>query len=227
MFIGHIAVGLASKRFAPRTPLGLLIVAPLFADLLWPLFLLLGLEHVQIDPAAKWSKLDFLSYPWSHSLLALVVWATLFAGIYWVVTRYRPGAAVLWIGVVSHWFFDFIVHRADMPLWPGSPRYGLGLWNSTAGTMAVELAILAAGVWLYVRATRARDRIGRYAMIAYIALLAAAELSNPFSAPPPSLRSLICAGLIIEAVSILLPAWFDGHRVAQGATQPEPARVAG
>jgi len=42
MFIGHYALGLAAKRLAPRTSLGTLFVAPTLADLLWPVFLLLG-----------------------------------------------------------------------------------------------------------------------------------------------------------------------------------------
>ena len=50
MFIGHIAVGFASKALAPRTSLGVLIAAPVFADLIWPIFLSLGWEHVRIDP---------------------------------------------------------------------------------------------------------------------------------------------------------------------------------
>ena len=71
MFIGHIAVGLAAKRVAPRTSLGTLAVAVEFADLLWPIFLLLGWEQVRIVPGMTVvTPLDFVSYPISHSLLA-------------------------------------------------------------------------------------------------------------------------------------------------------------
>ena len=48
MFIGHTAVGFASKRLAPRTSLGWLMAAPMLLDFLWPLFLLAGVERVQI-----------------------------------------------------------------------------------------------------------------------------------------------------------------------------------
>jgi membrane-bound metal-dependent hydrolase YbcI (DUF457 family) len=139
MFIGHFAVGFASKRFAPRSSEAVLLAAPLLADMLWPVFLLLGWEQVRIDPGiTRYTPLDFVSYPWSHSLLMLCVWATVFGGIYYAITRYRAGVIAIWIGVVSHWVLDWVTHRPDMPLYPGGALYGLGLWNSIAGTMLVE-----------------------------------------------------------------------------------------
>src|SRR5580704_16758659 len=187
MFIGHFAVGFAAKKFAPRTNMALLIAAPCFLDLLWPFFLLLGWEHVRIDPGnTRFTPLDLYDYPWSHSLLMSIIWATLFAGIYFAIARYRLGAVAIWIGVVSHWILDWVTHRPDMPLYPRGPRFGLGLWNSIPGTLVVELSMFAIGIWLYVQTTRSRDRIGRYAFWAYVLLLLAAYISDRFSAPPKS-----------------------------------------
>src|ERR1700746_1894355 len=99
MFIGHFAVGFAAKKFAPRTSAAVLLAAPLFLDLLWPVFLLLGWEQVRIDPGnTRYTPLDLWDYPWSHSLLMAVVWATGFALILYGITRYGPGAAAIWIG---------------------------------------------------------------------------------------------------------------------------------
>jgi hypothetical protein len=127
MFIGHFAVGFAAKKFAPRTNMALLIAAPCFLDLLWPFFLLLSWEHVRIDPGnTRFTPLNLYDFPWSHSLLMSIVWATLFALIYHLITRYWPGTVVIWIGVISHWVLDWITHRPDMPLYPGGARYGLG-----------------------------------------------------------------------------------------------------
>ena len=42
MFLGHFAVALAAKKAAPKTSLGTLVFAAQFADMLWPLLLLLG-----------------------------------------------------------------------------------------------------------------------------------------------------------------------------------------
>lgn len=213
MFIGHFAVGFAAKKFAPRTSMAALLAAPLFLDLLWPVFLLLGWEQVRIDPGnTRYTPLDLYNYPWSHSLLMSVVWATGFGLIYYSITRYGTGAAVLWIGVVSHWVLDWVSHRPDMPLYPGGPKYGLGLWNSIPGTMVVELGMMAVGVWLYVRTTRARDRIGRYAFAAYVGLLLALYIGDRFSGPPPSVADIAWTGIAASVVLIPWAWWFDRHR---------------
>jgi membrane-bound metal-dependent hydrolase YbcI (DUF457 family) len=221
MFIGHFAVGLASKKFAPRTNMGVLIAAPLFLDMLWPVFLLLGWEQVRIDPGnTRFTPLDLFYYPWSHSLLMSIVWATGFALTYQLIARYWPGTVAIWIGVVSHWILDWITHRPDMPLYPGSARYGLGLWNSIAGTLAVELVMFAAGIWFYVGATRARDRIGQYAFWAYMALLLLAYIGDRFSSPPSSVNNDIAwPGLIAEAILIPWAWWFDHHRALRAGTE--------
>jgi membrane-bound metal-dependent hydrolase YbcI (DUF457 family) len=114
MFIGHFAVGFAAKRYAPRASLAVLLAAPLFSDLLWPPLLLLGWERVRIDPSKmKLAPLDFVYYPWSHSLLLCAVWATAFALVYGRITHYRPGTVAIWIGVMSHWVLDWMTHGPD------------------------------------------------------------------------------------------------------------------
>lgn len=213
MFIGHFAVGFASKRFAPRTSLGLLVAAPMFLDLLWPVFLLLGWEKVGTDRSnTRFSRFDFVSYPWSHSLLMAVVWATAFALVYYAITRYRAGTVAIWIGVVSHWVLDWTTHSADLPLYPGSQKVGLGLWNSIAGTMIVELLLLAIGIWIYVGVTRARDRIGRYGLLGYVGVLLLIYISDRFGGPPPSVAALAWSGIIGFAILLLWAWWFDRHR---------------
>ena len=52
MFVGHTALALASKARAPKAPLSVLIAAVFGLDMLWPVFLLLGIEHVRIEPDA-------------------------------------------------------------------------------------------------------------------------------------------------------------------------------
>ena len=218
MFIGHFAVGFAAKRFAPRTSEALLLAAPQLADILWPVFLLLGWEQVRIDPGnTRFTPFDFVSYPWSHSLLMLGVWATAFGAIYYAITRYCAGAIAIWIGVISHWVLDWVTHRPDMPLYSGGARYGLGLWNSIAGTMVVELLMFAVGVWMYAQAKRAKDRIGRWAFIVYVLLLLVIYVANAFGPPPDNVGQVAWAG--IAAVVILIPWawWFDRHRSAKWA----------
>ena len=128
MFIGHFGVGLAAKPLAPKTSLGTLFLAAQFIDLLWPTLLILGIEQVRIDPGnTAVTPLDFERYPVSHSLLAVIGWAVLIAVAYQLLRRYPRGAIVLGILVVSHWLLDLVVHRPDLPLYPGSARFGFGL----------------------------------------------------------------------------------------------------
>src|SRR5678816_2504193 len=111
MFIGHLALGLAAKRVDPRVSLALLFAAAQFADLLWPVLLVLGIEQVRIDPGnTAFTPLDFVSYPYSHSLVFLVLWGIVFGSLCaWSVhdRQVMPIAAVL---VVSHWVLDWITH---------------------------------------------------------------------------------------------------------------------
>lgn len=215
MFIGHFAVGFAAKRFAPRTSEGVLQAAPQVADILWPVFLLLGWESVRIDPGnTRFTPFDFISYPWSHSLLMLCVWATVFGAVYYAITRYWPGAVVIWICVVSHWVLDWVTHRPDMPLYPGSARFGLGLWNSIAGTMVVEILMFAVGVWMYMNGTRANDRIGRWAFIAYVVVMLAIYVGNAFGSAPDSVTEVAWGALAFPIVFLPWAGWFDRHRSA-------------
>src|ERR1041385_8309530 len=161
MFIGHYAVGLAAKQFAPRSSLGALIAAPILLDLLWPIFLLLGWEQVSIVPNGNpFLRLQFDYYPISHGLIAVVGWATLYASIYFGVTRYLAGTVVVWIGVVSHWLMDLIVHTADLQLQAQGRFYGLGLWRHRWLTMGLEFSLFAISIWIYQRRTRPKNQIG-------------------------------------------------------------------
>ncbi len=214
MFIGHNAVAFASKRVAPRTSLGILTAAVMLPDLIWPIFLLLGIEHVRIQKGAtKLTPLDFNNYPWTHSLAMTVAWAVAFAVVYWAITRYGRGALMVGIGVVSHWLLDFFTHRPDLPLWPNGPRVGLGLWNSPIGTLAVESAMFAIGILIYRDCTKPRDRVGSIILWAFIVLLAAIYIASAGGQPPPNVGALAIVGLC----GWLLPfwaAWFDRHRQA-------------
>jgi membrane-bound metal-dependent hydrolase YbcI (DUF457 family) len=206
-------VGFASKRLAPEASLGVLMIAPLFCDVLWPVFLALGIEHARIEPGAtKVTPLDLYDYPYSHSLVATIGWSALAAGLYYMLRRDRRAAWVIAAGVFSHFILDFVSHRPDMPLWPGgTARVGLGLWNSVPGTIAVEAPMFVAGVVLYAHTTRARDKVGSIAFWALVALLSLAYVSDFLSPPPPSIQAVMIVGF---ASWIVIPwvFWFDRHR---------------
>lgn len=222
MFIGHFAVGLASKRAAPGISLALLLLAPLLLDVLWPVFLLVGLETVRIDPGnTVVTPLDLHDYPWSHSLLMSLVWSALLGGGYFAWRRDRRGALVLAAGVFSHWVLDFVTHRPDMPLYPGSSTYvGLGLWSTRVGTIAVEGALFLASLWIYFRFTRAKDRVGSIMSWAFIGLLLVAYAGNMTGAPPPSVPAMIATTLIANAIIFPWAWWFDRHRSTAPGSPP-------
>jgi hypothetical protein len=212
MFIGHHAVGFASKRATPRVSLGWLIAGPLLLDLIWPIFLLTGIEHVRIHRGdTRLTPLDFYDYPWTHSLVMSLAWSVAFGLLYFAIRRYGRGALILGLGVFSHWVFDFIVHRPDLPLWPGGPKVGLGLWNYPFAELTIEAALFAVGILLYRDVTKPRDNIGSVAMWAFIVFLAAIFVVNAGGTPPPNVKTLAWMALALW----LLPfwaAWFDRHR---------------
>lgn len=213
MFVGHFGVAFAAKRAAPRASLPLLLAAGGFLDLLWPVLLLAGVERVRIDPGnTAFTPLDFTSYPWSHSALATLAWAALFGGAVFAATRDRATALATGALVASHWLLDLVSHRPDLPLWPEGPVAGLGLWNSIPATLAVEGAIFLGGTWLYVRATRPRDGIGRWALAALVLLLGVAYLANAFGGAPPSAAAIAWANISAAALVLALSAWADRHR---------------
>jgi membrane-bound metal-dependent hydrolase YbcI (DUF457 family) len=219
MFLGHIGLAMAAKRVAPKTSLGTAVLATQFADCLWPLLLVLGLEQVRIAPGiTKMTPLDFVAYPWSHSLLMDVIWAAAFAGIYYAARKYKAGAWVVALGVLSHWFLDWWSHRPDMPLTPWSqPKYGLGLWNSVAGTVAVELIIFFGGLAIYLMATKPRDRTGSFALWGFVALLILIWVGAVFGPPPPSVKAIKASGFGLWLI-VAWAYWVDRHRSTAGAS---------
>jgi membrane-bound metal-dependent hydrolase YbcI (DUF457 family) len=216
VFIGHFAVGFGSKRIAPDTPLTWLLVAPSFLDVLWPIFVLTGVERAAIDPGnTAFTPLDLAYMPWSHSLVMAVLWSILFALVYFAWRRDRRGALVLAAGVFSHWVLDWITHRPDMAIAPGiDTRVGLGLWNSIVGTLVVESTLFAIGVTLYLRATRAKDGIGRWALVGLVVFLLISYVGAAFGPPPPNIQTATMAALIATVVLTAWAAWIERHRAS-------------
>jgi len=219
MFIGHFAMGFGAKKFAPRVSLGVLFLACQLADLVWPNLVLLGIETFSIEPGVTaLTPLDFQHYPYSHSLLATLAWAGLFAVLYTALRHAGERAAVV-IGllVLSHWLLDVLSHRPDMPLTlSGANRIGLGLWNHPVLAIGVELLLFAAGVWLYAASTTALNRkgsIGLWALVVFLLLVYAANLLGP---PPPSVTAVAWSA---QAIWLLVAwgFWVDRNRAAKTA----------
>jgi membrane-bound metal-dependent hydrolase YbcI (DUF457 family) len=222
MFIGHFAVGFAAKKTAPAVSLGSLFLACQLADLVWPTLVLARVEQVEIRPGITVvTPLDFVHYPYSHSLIALFLWGAALGFAYKLLRRSAWAApVVLALVVLSHWVLDVVSHRPDMPVTlTGPERLGLGLWNSLPATLAVELILFALGVLIYQRATVPKDRTGTFALAGLVAFLLIVYFASLFGPPPPTAAAVAWSA---QAMWLLVAwgYWIDRHRLPRPVTSP-------
>ena len=215
MFIGHFAVGFAAKRVAPRTALTTLVVSAIFLDVLWPMFVVLGIKNLHLGPDHT-PVTRMLMRPYSHSLFMAAIWAAALALTYGAWKRYRTGAITVGVAVLSHWFLDFVSHDTDLPLAPWLPiRVGMRLGGSDAADTAIEVTMFIAGIGLYMAATRARGWTGHLSLWSLVGLLVLAYAMDLIG-PPRNLETP--QGVVLSALSLLLWfLWVDHSRVPRGA----------
>ena len=131
--------------------------------------------------------------------------------IYYLARHSARGSWIVGALVVSHWVLDFVSHRPDMPLWPGGPRFGLGLWNSWTGSITVEVLLFGAAIWLYLKSTRPRDAVGVWAFWGLVVLLSVGWAAALLSPPPPEVHQLALGSLTIW-ITVPWGWWADRHR---------------
>lgn len=211
MFIGHYAAAFAARGVKPAIPLWQLFVAVQLVDFAWAGLVLLGIEKFDVTPGfMKASILDLHHMPYTHSLVAVILWA-IGAGILYAVLKRGADAvaagAIIAFCVFSHWITDLIAHGPDLALWFGGPKVGLGLWNSLLWTQVVEIGGLLIGGAIYVVNTRAKGPWGRIAPYALLAFMIALQLYNhlPVDHPPAIPQFAIMALVAFTLLSGL--AW--------------------
>lgn len=215
MFIGHFGLSFAAKKAAPKVSLAILFIATQFVDILWPFLLLFHVEKVAVVPGyTKTNAFEFLYYPYTHSLFMGVVWGIVVGGIYWLFKRDTRGTIVIGLCVLSHWFLDLIVHTTDLPLTPfGDYKAGFGLWNHPAVTLIIELAIFLAGIYIYVSFTKAKNKVGKWALWTLAFLLVLVQLSNTFGpVPSDSIMNLFVSFITLMVIIIGLAYWVNRNR---------------
>ena len=221
MLFGHIAVGLAAKPVAPKASLGALLLSATAIDALSGVFLLTGIETVDASGAS--------SIPWSHGLFMAAVWSILGLAVAFLLSRDRRTAIVIGLVVFSHWALDFISHPMgmghdlppDLPLFfQGSPKVGLGLYNSVVAALITELGLFVGGIVVYLVSTRALDRIGRWAV--WLVVLSSVLLAALVAVPQLSEFATL-------AIVLLLPLgnWVDQHRAWAPRKQAGPNALMG
>lgn len=204
MFAGHFAASVVAKAAAPRLPFWACVAAAQALDYLWAGLVLAGVERLRVDPGLIGSPLDLYDMPWSHSLVMALVWSLLLG---WLAAR-RWGADGWWIGAVvfSHWLADLVVHRPDLPLWPGSAlKLGLGLWTlpELAVTLEIGLVGLAVAWWTARRAAgRSGGRLATSPALGwFVALLVLAGI-NEIPGPPPTPTDMALLSLLAFTVLV-------------------------
>ena len=221
MFVGHYGVAFAARRVSPRLPLGLLFLAVQLLDVLFAVFVLLGIEKLRIVHGfTAYNPYDLYWMPYTHSLAGALVWSILAGGLFWAASRRIPSrerriaSAVLAGAVFSHFVLDVPMHTADMPLWPGAgaPKIGLSLWNHPFASVLAELVVLAAGGWIYLRGSRARSRFARIGTAAFAVFLVALTLSTPLQPDPTSSRAFAVSALAAYIGLAILAALLDRGR---------------
>jgi hypothetical protein len=233
MFVGHYGVSFAAKKPAPRLSLGALFLAVQLLDILFAIFVLLGVEKLRIVPGfTAFNPYDLYWMPYSHSLLAALIWSALTTLVALAALRHlrsrdkRIAAGLLGAAVFSHFLLDLPMHTPDLPLGldAASPKIGLGLWNHPVLSIAAELLVLGAGGAIYLRATRPKGKSrGRAAGIWVLGgLLVALTLSTPLFPTPPSGRAFAVQALVLYGLLAAAAEWVDRGRAPRLTAAPPP-----
>ena len=226
MFVGHYGVSFAAKKPSPRLSLGALFVAVQLLDILFALFVLLGIEKLRIVPGfTAYNPYDLYWMPYTHSLFGAMLWSAATTLVALAALRRlrsrdrRIAAGILGAAVFSHFLLDVPMHTPDLPLGfdAASTKIGLGLWNHRWAAVAAELAVLAAGGAIYLRATRAKSRGFAIATMAFGVVLVSTVLATPFMPDPPSARAFAIQALVLYAVLAAIAEAIDRGRVPRVA----------
>jgi hypothetical protein len=54
------------------------------------------------------------------------------------------------LAIFSHWILDLIAHPRDLAIYDNMWKVGFGFWNYRDPEFALEIALLAAGIFLYL-----------------------------------------------------------------------------
>lgn len=214
MFVGHYGVSFAIKSLDKRIPLWLLFVAVQFVDVLWAIFVMIGIEKVRITPGiTATNPLDLYYMPYTHSLIAALLWSVAGFAVYKFAFKGTNYAAFL-VGaaVFSHWVLDLIVHQPDLPLYDDTYKLGLGVWNYPAIAFALESGLLFAGIFLYLRSTTAVSTAGRFGMLIFGVILLILQSVVFFGAPPPSPLAAALTALVSYIVLAAAVYWLEKKR---------------
>jgi len=212
MFIGHYGVSFAARVVQPALPLWMLFLAVQLVDVFWAVFVLLGVEKVRIVPGiTATNPLDLYYMPYTHSLIASLIWALAVI----IIARLIPGirkwgmAILVGIAVLSHWLLDLLVHRPDLPLYDNVHKVGLGLWNFPVIAFALEILLLAGGMLWYARTSSTLSRHRTYGLLLFGVLMVLVQAMVFFGSPPTSDKEVAISALFAYFLFAAIAYWLD------------------
>ena len=218
MFVGHYGVSFAIKKADPSIPLWVLFLAVQWLDVMWAPLVLLGVERVRIVPGfTATNPLDLYYMPYTHSMVAAILWSIGAAGVYQLIRRAQVRTSIfVGVAVFSHWVLDFIVHRPDLPLYDNTAKVGLGLWNYPAWAFGLEAALLLGTVAAYLQ----KQPTHRTALITFSVVMLGVQAYVFFGPPPTSPAAAASTALAAYAIFAFV-IWF----VADRRSAPALARL--
>jgi len=184
-------------------------------DVDWSVLVLLGIENFRIVPGfTQANALDLYYMPYTHSLAGAAALSVLFGAAVAVAYGQRRVATfgIVSAAAFSHWLLDLVVHVPDLPLYDDADKVGLGLWRHVALSFPLELVVLIAGAWIYARAAPAATTLGRVALWAFVALMAALQVYVNFGPPPPSEYMMAIMALALYVLLAAIAAWVERVR---------------
>lgn len=213
MFIGHYALAFAAKKIDKLPSLAIMFIAVQFLDLLWPIFVLLGIESFAIEVGnTAMTPLNFISYPYSHSLLASIVWAVLFGIGYLLISKNKKGAILIGVLVFSHWVLDFLTHGPDLALSPFSDiKVGLGLWNIPIVEIILEIGLFLTGVYLYLKTVKPKRKVAFWTLVIFFLGI---QFMNIYGPPPPSVNAVAWSANAMW-IFVLWAWWVEKEKVSE------------
>ena len=216
MLIGHYSASFAIKSKTRYVPLWVLFIAVQLMDIFWTSLLLLGVEKARVEPFLPSVPLDLYYMPYSHSLVAVltVCVAVFFLYRYFVPPKglLKP-ALLVSLAVLSHWLLDIPVHRPDLPLYDNMDKIGLGLWNYPVWAFLLEIGLFFGCMLMYLRATRATRKGGRYGFVALGLVLAVIQAGIVFAPVPAWLTTdVVAVSLLTYYITTAAVVWWLGKK---------------
>src|SRR6476620_11819016 len=213
MFVGHYSIAFAAKTERNKIPLWVLFIAVQFLDYIWATLVLLGIEKLRVIKGfTAGSMLDSYFHPYSHSLPMAIIWSIFAALLYWVVcSRHgclysRSAPLIIGLAVFSHWILDLIAHPRDLAIYDNTWKVGFGLWNYREPEFALEIALLAAVIALYLT-RNAMPAIRTGAVIGLGLLLVIVQIGDTYVPRTPLTDKATVTGVWIFYTLFVFMAW--------------------